>query len=404
MNTIEETIRKNKQEMFENIIKEVGLDSFIDECISKGQSIEKVKESLPWQVSRFSNPELNQYIKTKYEDIIKQKYEAYQQEKAAAKNNPTFTDIPRTLNDLFGSMELLKHQEIEPLTYLADDFILSTGSFVIGGDPKAGKTYLAMQLAESVATGNKFLDTFDTDQGQVLYVMTQGGKRLLKNRLHLIENGTKKHDDMYYLTTLPPLESGGYDVLKQFIALANNPKLIVLDMLSSLVPAYDDRQYQKIMEVHEKLNNFALDNNICILSIWHNRKSTSDNSNIVENILGSRGITGGVSGILGLKITRQDRKAREKEAEVIIIPREGEEKEKQLIFRDSKWHYLGDSLPKRKTEREIFLTISKNEGLGNSEIADILDRDKSNNRKTLKRLVEEGYLTENEGRYYTNNS
>jgi len=315
--------------------------------------------------------------------------------KAATTKQKKEDEIPKKVRDVFTTAEELAKEDLEPIEFVIKDFLPSAGAFLLSSKPKTGKTFLALQMAASVASGDNFLDIFPAQQGKVLYVMTQGGRRALKKRICDVMKDKKGLDDLFYLTAISPLRENGYDTLKNFIDLAENPKLIVLDMITNMFPNIKHSNYQAWAEVFEELNNFAVDNDIPILCVYHSRKEVIDDSDFTDDVLGSTGILGSVSGILTL------RRSRDKgEGEIFINHREAESMKKTLLFKDVCWRYLGDDLPKRSTDRKIFFLLKKSDGLTNKEIAEKLDKDKGNVNRVLKRMLEENFIYLHETRYY----
>jgi hypothetical protein len=59
-----------------------------------------------------------------------------------------------------------------------------SGTGIIGGPPKSGKTWLALDIAMSVASATSALDTFKVHRaGNVIYVCAEGGEAYVKQRL-----------------------------------------------------------------------------------------------------------------------------------------------------------------------------------------------------------------------------
>jgi len=300
-----------------------------------------------------------------------------------------------SITELFSTAEELHLEQLEPLSFTVQDFLPSTGAFILSSKPKTGKTFLALQMASCIASGDKFLRNFDTVKGQVLYIMTQGGRRALKHRIDKVFENKKELKNMFYLTAVEPLQQGGYETLQNFINLADNPKLIVLDMITNMFPNIKHSNYQAWAQVFEELNDFAIENNISILCVYHSRKEATDGSDFTDDVLGSTGILGSVSGVLTL------RRSRDKgEGEIFINHREAESKKKTILFRDACWSYIGDNLPTRLTDRKVFFLLKETSGLTNQEIAEHLKKDKGNITRVLKRMVAENFIYLHDKRYY----
>ena len=166
-------------------------------------------------------------------------------------------------------------------------------------------------------------------------------------------------------------------------------------MITGMIPNLKHSNYQAWAGVFEELNNFALDNNICILCVYHSRKNVDESSDSSDDVIGSTGILGSVSGALTL------RRLRDKgEGEIFITLREAESKKKTLLFNNAKWSYVGDYLPTRQSEKDIYILLSKDSGLTNKEIAEQLNKQPSNVSTTLKKMLEANFIYSENGRYY----
>jgi hypothetical protein len=65
-------------------------------------------------------------------------------------------------------------RDIKRHSFLVDEMITEGEVAMIGGDSGAGKTFLTLDMAFSVARGVKFLDRYDTRQGGVVYQVGEG--------------------------------------------------------------------------------------------------------------------------------------------------------------------------------------------------------------------------------------
>lgn len=82
------------------------------------------------------------------------------------------------LNELntYTLQELYK-QPIEPISWLVEG-LLAPGLYFLGGSPKVGKSWLALQLCLAVSRGEPFLG-FKTRWNEVLYIALEDGSRKL---------------------------------------------------------------------------------------------------------------------------------------------------------------------------------------------------------------------------------
>jgi len=73
---------------------------------------------------------------------------------------------PKIFNTIDGNT--LMSQHYDPLQFCIEK-ILPHGIFVFAGSPKVGKSWLTLDMCQSISTGGKLWD-FNTTQGEVLYL------------------------------------------------------------------------------------------------------------------------------------------------------------------------------------------------------------------------------------------
>ena len=75
------------------------------------------------------------------------------------------------------TLQELYKQPIEPIPWVVED-LLAPGLYFLGGSPKVGKSWLALQLCLAVCRGEPFLG-FETKRNEVLYISLEdrGGSR-----------------------------------------------------------------------------------------------------------------------------------------------------------------------------------------------------------------------------------
>lgn len=78
------------------------------------------------------------------------------------------------------TMQELFEQPLEPVEYLVDG-LLAPGLYILGGSPKVGKSWMALQLCLAVCNGKAFLG-HKTTQAEVLYLALEDGPQRLHGR------------------------------------------------------------------------------------------------------------------------------------------------------------------------------------------------------------------------------
>ncbi len=182
--------------------------------------------------------------------------------------------------------------------YIIEDLI-NPGAYVLAGAPKCGKTILATQIAVAVATNSKifernvnpgkvlYLGLEDSEDGQSFYERCSGLTNFGSNIKNLLFS-SEKCAIRYILKNI-----------ENCIDEYDNLKMVVIDTYQVLVSGKYKYTYAQDYNNFEKLNKFAVDNNICILILHHTRKMKADDP--FDEITGTRGISGACEGMFVLK-------------------------------------------------------------------------------------------------------
>jgi hypothetical protein len=151
-------------------------------------------------------------------------------------------------------------EAIEEQAYLVDQVIVNNGIGWVSGYPKMGKSYVVLDLALSIATGSKFLNTFDVARtGDVLYVSQENSdastwtrlKKLTKAKsdvpISLWKNGeripaSQSHELVLDLTRefrFDPIqvEELCREILRHNSRTGRSIRLIIIDPLLNSLPA-----------------------------------------------------------------------------------------------------------------------------------------------------------------------
>lgn len=138
-------------------------------------------------------------------------------------------------------LESLEFQEPVPII---DPIIPAESLALLHAPTGAGKTWLSLQMALSVALGRKFLDWNVPEAHNVLYVDGEMKQRIIRNRLKMLNNG--KIPDTFHLLSSERLRNTPLNLnaaesqdrvmkcLEHMQVAGCNPKLIIFDNISSL--------------------------------------------------------------------------------------------------------------------------------------------------------------------------
>ena len=115
--------------------------------------------------------------------------------------------------------------------------LLHEGMLLFGGKSKRGKSWLMLDLALSVATGNRVWRHFEVPEPQpVLYIALEDSRARIQRRLQEIRPGVRTNGKLQLLYNFPLLNDGGLEKLQRYIT-SGRYRLIVIDVLARIEPA-----------------------------------------------------------------------------------------------------------------------------------------------------------------------
>ncbi len=180
-----------------------------------------------------------------------------------------------------------------PPPMLIEGLLPDRSLFLLSGKPKAGKSFLALDMAYAVREGKDVFGTHKVNRpGNVVYLGMEDGKYEIANRL--IARGRKREDE------------GGLMVCSERFVLSDpermdwlraqleplNPSLLIVDTAAE---ALGIRDWLNRGEITEKVGLLRdLSRKLCaVLLVSHNRKSEGEAG---DEIAGSNAFTGAVDG------------------------------------------------------------------------------------------------------------
>ncbi len=288
----------------------------------------------------------------------------------------------------------LQATDFPPLKFLVEGLI-TEGLTLLAGKPKMGKSWMALDIAMSVAIGCEALGNRPCEKGVALYCALEDNPRRLRRRmLHNYGDQINWPLDFHFATQMKALDEGGADDLEDWIA-KHRPSLIIIDTLARVKPASKGKnEYEADYAALLPLQELAGKHGISIIVIHHLRKMAGDDP--LDMVSGTTGLTGAVDNVLVL-----DRKS-----DGVTLYGRGREMENidlALELDDGLWRILGDTDTVRISEerRAIIAVLRDTDGpLGPKDIADTLDWPQDNVRQLLKSMATDGEVNKlSRGKY-----
>ena len=297
-------------------------------------------------------------------------------------------------DDAFTADELL-NADLPELKWLVNELI-PVGLVSFAGRPKVGKSWMALQLAIAVASGGRFLDQ-QVEQGAVLYIALEDGKRRLKSRLEAM--GVEKNSGMplTFKTEYRLLNAEGLDDL-YLDAESGLYKLIVIDTFGRAVGQIEVRDYSENVSILAPLQSLAQRTDTTILLVDHHSKLSGGNP--IYDLIGSIGKAGTYDTIAGVY-----REQGKQGAKFAVIGRDQDDIELSVEFDPIThcWQSLGDisvafdrdvldaikeltSIGEMATPKSIAEHLEAHKGQVGRSLANLLNENK------IKKLPKQGVL------------
>ena len=248
--------------------------------------------------------------------------------------------------DSFGfySVPDLTPEEKKPPEFIVDGMI-PCGMTFLSGAPKIRKSFMALQIASAAATGSPFL-SHNTTQCDVAYLDLEGSKSRVSFRA---ERMSMKIPRNVFITNsiTERLSDGLVDKLRQLHRARPSIRLIIIDTYSrarGMVRSGGANAYDADVAFLEPVQRMALEENIAVVFIHHDKKGAGFASDSFERLSGTMGISGSSDCVINLVA---DGKRFDGKATMEYTPRDAKGGEIKLVFdeRFGEWQEIVESKP-----------------------------------------------------------
>lgn len=196
----------------------------------------------------------------------------------------------------------LSKLQLPPIKYIIED-LLSVGFHILAGPPKLGKSWLVLNLAIQVSTGQSMWGK-RTTPGSVLYLALEDHQKRLQSRQNLVLNGQSAPKNLIFVTEAVPINEGLIEVMEDWVVqqrIANqNPQLIIIDTFQKIRGhTSNDNAYANDYKDAGELKKFADKHEIAVIVVHHTRKQ--GDQDVFNTISGSTGLTGAADSMFVVK-------------------------------------------------------------------------------------------------------
>jgi hypothetical protein len=253
------------------------------------------------------------------------------------------------------------------------------GLTVLAGPPKIGKSWLALALGLSVATGAKVFGKYNSTAAEALYLALEDNPARLKSRLQRLK--AQGAGQLHLFTEWPRVEEDGLLALDRWLAEHPHCRLAIIDTLARMRPTRSERSdlYFHDYDATAALKRIADTRNVALVLVHHLRKAGATDP--FDRISGSTGITGAAD--TNIVLTRARTSA---DAELAITGRDITEQSLALRFDAGVWSALGEAGAYRMSqERQQIADAIRT--LGGAATPSDVARHVGKDRRTVNKLM-----------------
>lgn len=284
----------------------------------------------------------------------------------------------------------LMAMDFPPIQWVVQD-LLPVGCCVLAGKPKVGKSFMALQLAQAVASGSPFLG-MKTTKAPVLMIALEDSPRRIKGRLQM----QKASSDLpiCYEWQWQPLDGKGLEHLSKRLERggpAGPYGLVVIDTLASAKSGkVDENKASDMSQLIYPLQRLAHDYQCALLLVFHHKKGAVNDP--IWDVRGSGAIPGAVDVLVGLYKDRSSG-----DYCLLSESRDAPELELRVEFEAAQtfsWQLVGNlnDMAKTEAEEEVIEALEDLVEADAGTIGKELDKSRQNVRKVCKRLKNRGIL------------
>lgn len=200
----------------------------------------------------------------------------------------------------FYELEDLSEDEKKPPDFIVDGMI-PVGLSFLSGAPKIRKSFMALQLASAVATGEEFLG-HKTTKCSVAYFDLEGSKSRISARSERMKSVLPR--GVYITHKVEEKISNG--LIEKIRSLhQQNPeiRLYIIDTYSRArgsVKTGGANAYDSDVQLLEPVQRMAIEENISVLFVHHDKKGAGFVTDTFERLSGTMGISGSADSVLNL--------------------------------------------------------------------------------------------------------
>ena len=281
----------------------------------------------------------------------------------------------------------LLHTTFPELDWIVPN-LLPEGFSILGGRPKVGKSWLAMQITQAVISGGQVFGQ-KVSKGKVFYLALEDNPRRLHRRLR--QQHWPESMDCVFVNQWKPLNVGGLEDLEKEFAKTKY-RLCIVDTVSRAFQVKDTNDLGNMTKAYSQTQRFFENQRVSLLAIdHHNKAGAGEYFDPIDSIIASTAKVAVPDTVMGLA------RSKGKKTHLVSLGREMEEFDQEIYFDNltMSWQLAGTSTRTLKG-KIINAAREKDEPVYPGELAKMIGKDKATVSRELAKLVEEDVFEEGE--------
>lgn len=242
----------------------------------------------------------------------------------------------------FYSVPDLTDEERKPPEFIIDG-LLPVGMTFLSGAPKIRKSFLAVQMAASVASGTPFWGRA-VKQCDVVYLDLEGSKSRISSRTAQMSQPLP--ENVHITNAIQKrLADGLVDDLRALHRERPTIRFVIIDTFSRARGSFKAggaNAYDADVALLEPVQRMALEENISVMFVHHDKKGAALMGDSFERLSGTMGISGSADCVINLVA---EGKRFDGRATLEYNPRDAKGGELSLVFDEAFLEWMAESKP-----------------------------------------------------------
>lgn len=297
--------------------------------------------------------------------------------------------IDQSLNGGWITADEYVQIDFPPVEWIVPGLVTS-GTNLLAGASKHGKTFFALDVAVSVALGRPVAGNIEVQKGKVLYLTwgSEGHGSNVQGRIKKLSDGYSTGENLLVGVNWRKFQDGGEDIMESYLDENPDTRLVVIDTLKKIRPANTGKRnvYDEDYEALEVFSDYRTRFGTSFLILHHTNKrpGAEDPFDIIS---GSMGIPAAVDTPSVWK------KSTNGGATMYVRGRNAEELEVAFEFDADEMRWICQGASEKYLENELKVSIvdtlktAGEAGLSPKEISQLIDENYDKVSRCLTRMA-----------------